>query len=251
MCHNASDRPFIRQVGGAAPEAGDLILRSGDGTRFDAFFAKVDSRPAAGVVILPDAGGLSQFYRDLAERFAGEGICSVALDYYGRTAGLGPRPATFNGDEHMAKTTPETVDADVAAAAAYLGSSNGGAVGSVISVGFCFGGAVSWRQAARGLAGGIGFYGSGAALRETVPDLTSLHAPLLLLVAEADPYFPIEDSRQIDRELEAAAVVHETVIYPNAPHGFFSSGSWAEACEDSWRRALKFVRAAGATQPKN
>jgi len=142
----------------------------------------------------------------------------------------------------MALTRPETIDADFGAAAEYLKSAQGGGAKKVFSVGFCFGGAISWRQSQHGIDGSIGFYGSGAALRETVPDLTTLKAPLLMLVAEADPYFPIADSRQIDTELEAAGVPHEMVVYPGAPHGYFSSGSWAEASQDSWRRVLKFVK---------
>jgi dienelactone hydrolase len=102
---------------------------------------------------------------------------------------------------------------------------------------------VSWRQAARGLDGSIGFYGSGEALRATVPDLSTLQAPLLLLIAEADPYFPIADSMQIDRELTTAGVKHETVVYTGAPHGFFSSGDWAAVSSDAWERVLRFVRA--------
>ena len=242
MCHTPSDRPNIRQVGGAAHTVGDRVLRAHDGARFDAYLARSNEPNTAAIVVLPDSNGLSPFYRDLAERFAAEGINAIAIDYYGRTAGLGARPENFNGDDHMAQTTPKTVDQDVAAAAEYLRSDEGGAAKTVFTVGFCFGGAVSWRQSARGLDGAIGFYGSGAALSETVPNLKDLKAPLLLLVAEADPYFTIDDSRRIDRELTAAGVEHETVVYPGAPHGFFSSGEWTDISEDAWRRTLSFVR---------
>jgi carboxymethylenebutenolidase len=229
-------------VGGAASNQGSVVLRSTDGTRFDVFAARAASPSGTGIVVLPDSGGLSEFYKELARRFVGEGFDAVTIDYYGRTAGLGARPPGFDGDDHMAKTSPETVDADVAAAAQYLKSSEGGAVKRIFSVGFCFGGASSWRQAARGLDGAIGFYGSGAMLRGAVPDLRTLRAPLLLLVAEADPYFPIDDSKQIDRELDAAGVPHRTVIYEGAPHGFFSSPDWADVNEDAWRQVLDFVR---------
>lgn len=243
MCHTESDRPVIPQVGGASAEVGDLVLQSADGTRFNAFLDRSSTPSSVGVIVLPDSGGLSPFYSELAERFAQAGITAIAIDYYGRTAGVGARPTGFNGDDHMARTTPATVDSDVAAAASYLRSDAGGGLKRAISVGFCFGGAASWRQSARGVDGAIGFYGSGAALRETVPNLRDLKAPLLLLVAEADPYFPIDDSKRIDRELTAAGVEHETVIYDGAPHGYFSSGSWEDVCADSWRRVLDFVRA--------
>jgi carboxymethylenebutenolidase len=228
-------------VGGGAADRGELVLRASDGNRLAAHFARAANPSGTGMVVLPDAGGLSDFYRALADRFAEAGIDSVAIDYYGRTAGLGPRPAGFKADDHMDMTRPETVDADVAAAAEDLRSKEGGAVRKLFSVGFCFGGAVSWRQASHGFDGVIGFYGSGAALRATVPELKSLEAPILLLVAEEDPYFPLEDSKQIDRELEAAGVDHRMVIYKGVPHGFFSGGEWKEACDDAWGQVLQFV----------
>ena len=42
-------------------------------------------------MILPDVRGLYPFYTELAERFAQAGYHAIALDYFGRTAGLGPR----------------------------------------------------------------------------------------------------------------------------------------------------------------
>jgi carboxymethylenebutenolidase len=221
---------------------GEVQLTSADGTRFAAYLARAAQPSGKGMLVLPDAGGLSEFYKDLARRLAETGIDAIAIDYYARTAGSGPRPAGFNGDEHMARTQPHTVDLDVDAGAEYLRSSDGGDVSQVFCVGFCFGGAVAWRQAGNGLDGAIGFYGSGAALRETVPDLTALTSPLLLLVAGADKYFPLADSQQTDRALTAAGVRHETVVYDGAPHGFFSDAANKEICDDAWERVLRFVK---------
>jgi dienelactone hydrolase len=43
---------------------------------------------SAQVLILPDIRGLHQFYKDLALRFAEIGIAAIAMDYFGRTAGM-------------------------------------------------------------------------------------------------------------------------------------------------------------------
>jgi carboxymethylenebutenolidase len=42
-------------------------------------------------------------------------------------------------------------------------------------------------------------------------------------------------------------VPQEIVIYPDAPHSFFDRRfeEHADACEDAWRRVLRFIRAAG------
>ena len=60
-----------------------------------------------------------------------------------------------------AEYVEQETSADVAAAVAYLKSKDGGAVKSVFTVGFCFGGSSSWNQSAltEGLNGCIGFYG--------------------------------------------------------------------------------------------
>lgn len=219
-----------------------MQLGSADGTKVAAYFARAANPSGSGMVVLPDAGGLSEFYKNLAERLAEAGLDAVTIDYYSRTAGSGARPAGFSGDDHMARTQPRTVDDDVAAGAKYLRAAEGGGVRRVFCVGFCFGGAVAWRQAANGLDGAIGFYGSGAALRDTVPDLASLTAPLLLLVAGADKYYLLSDSQETDRALTGAGVPHETVVYDGVPHGFFSDAMNRQICDDAWGRLLRFVK---------
>jgi len=243
VCHSADERPLVRAVGGAAADHGDLVLTSADGTRFAAYFARAAHPSGSGMVIVPDSNGISQFYTALARRFAEAGIDAVTIDLYGRTAGPGLRPTGFNGDDHAGRTHPETVDQDVAAGAAYLRSADGGAAKHVFCVGFCFGGAIAWRQSARGLDGGIGFYGWGQALRETVPDLKQIKAPVLLLVAGKDIYFTLDDSMLTDRKLEEAGVEHKTVVYDDAPHSFFSDGAHQETVDDAWRQVLEFVEA--------
>ena len=92
-------------AGGAAGER--LTLTSADGTEFSAYLAHADG--PTGVVVLPDVRGLFRFYEQLAERFAAAGYPAMALDYFGRTAGLGPRDEDFEWLPHVKQTTPETV----------------------------------------------------------------------------------------------------------------------------------------------
>src|SRR4051794_8086352 len=125
-------------AGGAAGE--HLTLTSADGTAFSAYLARADG--PVGVVVLPDVRGLFPFYEQLAERFAAAGHPAIAIDYFGRTAGLGPRDEFFEYMPHVAQTTPETVALDVNAALAFLQEQTG--VERAITVGFCFGGAQSF-----------------------------------------------------------------------------------------------------------
>src|SRR6266550_2451599 len=158
MCFELDSVPPIPVIRGAAVSHEDLVLEARDGNRLAAFAAAPDEHAEVGVVILPDVRGLYRFYEELALRFAERGIAAVAIDYFGRTAGVGKRDDEFPYMEHTAQTTPEGIQADVAAGVEELRSHG---VRSIFTVGFCFGGRSSWLAAAsgHGLAGAIGFYG--------------------------------------------------------------------------------------------
>lgn len=242
MCYSDDARPPLPPTSGAIAHAGDLVLTAADGNRLGAYIARSANPTGTGMVVMPDVRGLHSFYRELARRFAEAGIDAVAIDYFGRTAGIGKRDNGFEFRPHVEKTTPAGVNADVGAAVAYLGSAAGGAARSVFTVGFCFGGAHSWRQAAagHGLAGAIGFYGVPARVRDVIPQMNS---PLLLLVAGAD-HTPQEEFKKFDAELTEARVPHRMVVYEGAPHSFFDRtfDAHKEACADAWRQMLTFVR---------
>src|SRR5437660_1530425 len=158
MCYSDSARPPLPPIRGGSTDHQDLTLTAADGNRFMAYAARAAQPAGAGMVILPDVRGLHTFYKELARRFAEAGIDAVAIDYFGRTAGLGSRDETFEHMPHVEKTTRDGIAADVAAAVSFLRSAEGGRVRAVFTVGFCFGGANSWAQSAagHGLAGVIG-----------------------------------------------------------------------------------------------
>ena len=51
--------------------------------------------------MLPDVRGLYRFYEELALRFAERGFEAVAIDYFGRTAGVEKRDDDFPYTEHV------------------------------------------------------------------------------------------------------------------------------------------------------
>jgi carboxymethylenebutenolidase len=220
-------------------DRGDTVLTSADGTDFGAYFADPAQPSEIGIVILPDVRGLHFFYKELAVRFAEAGMHAVAFDYFGRTAGIGPRDEDFPFREHVDKVEPATLTADVAAAAGWLRGRAG--VRSVFTVGFCFGGSSSWRQSAAGLdlAGCIGFYGIPSRVEDVID---RLEAPLLLLAAGQD-FTPVADVEAFAERVRAAGAEAELHVYPDAPHSFFDRtfGEHRDACADAWVRILDFV----------
>jgi carboxymethylenebutenolidase len=233
-------------AGGSAAEP--VELTSADGTRFSAALAvSPDDSPPA-VVVLPDVRGLYRFYIELAERFAQAGHSAIAIDYFGRTAGLGERDEHFDYPQHVQQTRVETVQADIAAAIEQLRERTGAS--SVVTVGFCFGGSTSFLAAANpdlALDGVVGFYGLLAA-RPNRPSpierAADFRCPVLGLFGGADGNIPPDQVSAFDAALADAGVDHELVTYPGAPHSFFdrSFAEHADACEDAWRRVLGFLQ---------
>jgi carboxymethylenebutenolidase len=243
MCYTDEARPPLPPISGAAASQGDFELQASDGNRLAAHFARAEQPGGAGMVVLPDVRGLHEFYKELAQRFAEAGVDSVAIDYFGRTAGIGDRSDTFEYMPHVQQTTSEGIAHDTAAGIEYLRSKDGGSVKAVFTVGFCFGGSNSWNQSAAqpGINGCIGFYGRPM---RSEPFIPQMKAPLLVLVAGADQATTPEQAMEFKEKLEHARVPFEQHVYAGAPHSFFdrSYDQWKDACDDAWRRMLAFVK---------
>ncbi len=245
MCFDSDSLPPIPVISGAAVSHDDLVLSASDGNQFAAFRALPDGPVGVGIVILPDVRGLYRFYEELALRFAERGFAAVAIDYFGRTAGVAKRDDDFDYMPHVQETKPDLVQEDVAAAVQHL---RGLDCRSIFTVGFCFGGRNSWLAAAsgHGLSGAVGFYGFPTE-RNGVPGpadrASEIEAPILALQAGADEHITKVENDAFEAALREAGVEHEIVVYDGAPHSFFDrkQEAFAEASEDAWSRTLRFI----------
>ncbi|MDQ6603325.1 MAG: dienelactone hydrolase family protein [Chloroflexota bacterium] len=250
MCFDAEARPPIASIAGAETNAEALTLSARDGAKFAAYLARPHQPSGVGIVILPDIRGLHTYYEELAVHFAERGYTTIAIDYFGRTAGIGhgeERNGDFDWQTHVAQTKADQIALDTAAALDHLKNLG---VTTMFTVGFCFGGSNSWLQAANGLglAGAIGFYGrpvgptrdGSSAPIERVGDYT---APLLGLFGGADAGIPQSAVEAFDAALTTAGKQHAFTTYPGAPHSFFDRrfAEHQEACEDAWGRMLAFI----------
>jgi carboxymethylenebutenolidase len=239
MCFEPDAWPPVAPAPGGAAQCDEVELVAADGARFRAVHARGEGAP---VIVLPDARGLHPYYVALAQRLAEAGFDALAIDYYGRTAGIGERGAGFAHREHSARLTWAGLRADIGAAAAYLGP-------SAATVGFCVGGRFSLLAAtepALGLARAVAFYPqlAGAARNDTAAPIDTvdrLRCPVLALFGGADALVPAADVAAYERAVAGRAV--EVVVYPGAPHSFFdrAQGEHAAASADAWRRILAFL----------
>jgi carboxymethylenebutenolidase len=252
MCFDLDSRPPIPEIAGGALDSTDLTLEAADGTRFRAFRARATTPGGAGIVILPDVRGLHPFYEELALRFAENGVDALAIDYFGRTAGVGgDRGEEFDFRSHVDLVTWTGVAADIRAAARHLRMDDERRVDALFTVGFCFGGRLAYLSATLGLdlAGAIGFYGipvgpgrgGTPAPAEVAGEMTN---PLLGLWAGDDGATSAEAIVEFDGALNGAGVDHRFVTYAGTPHSFFDrkAEQYADASKQAWEEMLTFVR---------
>jgi carboxymethylenebutenolidase len=248
-----------------------VILRAGDGGRFAGLLARAEVPSGAAIIVLPDVRGLHPYYEELALRFAEAGVDALAIDYFGRTAGIGirERPTDFDFMAHVGETRFSNLSWDVGAAvdmlralgqAGPLGRAGGHAtdgaggaphrVRAVFTIGFCFGGRLSFLANTLGLdlAGSIGFYGWPVGARGDIPapaDSTGLMTgPVLGIFGGADRGIPSEAVEAFGGALAATGIPHDVITYPAAPHSFFDrkAEDFGDASADAWERVLAFIR---------
>jgi carboxymethylenebutenolidase len=249
MCYDDNAHPPTPPGATGQAHGEELVLTAADGNRFLAFVGHPAKPGKAQMLIYPDVRGLFQFYKDLALRFAEVGITAIAIDYFGRSAGLTSRDESFEFMPHVMQITLPSFSQDVHAALDYLHKQQAGA--SVFTVGFCMGGSLSFftgMEASFGFAGVIGFYagmsrgfGGGTILERA----GEVKYPALGLFGGADQGIPVENVRLFDDTLDKTSQPHTIVIYDGAPHSFFDrrASDFAEASTDAWKRILAFTQA--------
>ena len=249
MCYDSDARPPYPPISGGAADGKDVVLTAQDGNQFAAYIAYSAQPAGPQVVIYPDVRGLHQFYKELALRFAEVGVRALAIDYFGRTAGLTPRDDSFECMPHVRKMTIPAFFADLTAALAYLRDLNKTDRPTYI-VGFCHGGTLVLHTGAEefDLAGLIPFYaGSGLPMAgrkgSTLEQAANIRYPVLGLFGGDDPSIPAVYIEHLDKQLDTAGVAHRIITYADAPHSFFDRKyvEYADASADAWTQMLNFI----------
>jgi carboxymethylenebutenolidase len=249
MCYDDQARPPMPPGQSGEAHGQDIVLTAADGNRFAAYVAVPAQVSANRVIIYPDVRGLHQFYKELALRFAEIGISAIAIDYFGRTAGLTARDDTFEYMPHVQQLAIEAFLLDVKAAKEYQ-ADNFGPSQNTFVVGFCMGGSLTLMTGTSpelGAAGLIPFYsglsrafgGKGTALEIA----SKVRYPVLGLFGGADQGIPVEQVHQLEEKLKEAGVPEKIIIYPGAPHSFFDrrATEFAGASSDAWQRVINFI----------
>ena len=229
------------------------FTRNGDRIgAFGAWLRRDERLPA--IIVIPDVRGLSDHYRDIAQRFANEGFFALAIDLYSRE-GAPSLASIEDAFRWMRQLDDRRVLADVDAAVRFLSSRPEVRARSIGITGFCMGGQYALMAACSipNLAACVSFYGMlrYAEKTEIKPqdalDLApNLSCPYLGLFGADDALIPRADIKELESTLRRAGKTFQTKIYAGAGHGFFNDqrpdAYREDAARDAWTRTVAFFR---------
>ena len=216
------------------------------------------------IIVVNEVFGLHDWIRDICRRYAHEGYCALAIDFFARK---GNAPATSDMTALMAlvsqATYPQVMD-DIKAQIAWLKSEPdigqfGGQPGGrafadtdhIGITGFCWGGTPVWMAAATipDIKAGVAFYG-----RLQKPDTStedrpwpldiagSLQKPVLGFYADGDKGISLDTVQKMNDALKASgATPSHLIVEPNSQHGFMADYRPPynpDAAKDAWGKTL-------------
>jgi len=185
-------------------------LMARDGHEFQAYLAAPPARPRGAVVVLQEIFGVNRHIRAVTDGFAAEGYTAIApalFDRIRRGIELGySGPEVDEGRGYMQQLQPEQTMRDIAAAVAVVKHS-----GRVATVGYCWGGALSYRAACElPLACAVVYYGNPRDTAKTP------RCPVMYHFGSQDPSIPLEAVERL-KAADGRGIFH---IYEGAGHGF-------------------------------
>ena len=214
-----------------------VTLSAADGHRLEAWVEKPAGNARAGLVLIQEIFGVNSHIRAVAGRFAAEGYLVYAPALFDR---IQPRVELGYDQDSVAQGRElrgklgwgqPILDVEAARAAASV-------AGKVGSVGFCWGGSLSWVAACRlPMDAAVCYYGAQIAqFRDERPN-----CPVMMHFGIRDPLIPAEDVAAV-RTAQPAVEVH---VY-EAGHGFNCDQrhDFDQASSDlAWGRTTAFFAA--------
>jgi carboxymethylenebutenolidase len=197
-----------------------IEIDSADG-KFGAYLAIPHTRKGPGIVLIQEIFGVNEHIRSVAEQYAADGYLVIAPDLFWRSG----HRIELTYDEAGWKRAVELMNAtdvgkaqtDIELAIDAL-KAQPGLDGGIASIGYCFGGLLSYHTAANGLVDvAIAYYGGG--IQNQLDRADEIEVPLLMHFGEEDSHIPLEAVEKIAERFDTNDNV-EIVVYPEAEHGF-------------------------------
>jgi carboxymethylenebutenolidase len=231
--------------------ARDIEISVG-GTKIPAYEARPESGRVPIVVVISGFTGNSEHHKDVVRRFAHAGYHAVSPELFSREGGMQGKDFAAMGKIAGSIGRAQYLG-DIRAAADHAKQQPSARADRLGVTGFCGGGALTLHFAAEypGVTAAVPWYGHVKRQYKDAPGLDAfaiadkIKVPVLGLYGEADSGIPVADVKAFETELKAKGNQNvEFVLYPGAPHAFFSDDRAQvyrkEAAEDAWKRCLAF-----------
>jgi dienelactone hydrolase len=194
-------------------EADGLVLKS-------QLFFEPAAQPRAGVLVWPEAFGLSPHAVERAQRLAANGYVTLACDIHGNGELIADLGKALGLLGPLYADTSRMRARGLAALAALATRSEVDAK-RIASIGFCFGGTMSLELGRGGtdLKAIVGFH---SGLKTTAPksDAKACKARVLVCIGVDDPFIPPEERTNFEIEMREAGVDWQMHLYGSTVHSF-------------------------------
>ena len=213
----------------------DVTITTPDGACAATLHTPDGTGPWPAVILYPDAGGVRETFRGMADRLSGLGYTVLLPDVYYRAGGFEPFDMTtvFSDPGERARLgglmgslTNENVISDAGAFLEFLAARPEVSGDGVGTTGYCMGGRISLLVAGSHpdrVAAAASFHGGRIAVEDdpTSPHLLAgrISATVYVGGAENDGSYTPEQAALLEEALTAAGVAHTLEFYP-AAHGF-------------------------------
>jgi carboxymethylenebutenolidase len=213
-------------------------LRAADGHELEAYIARPDGEPIAGLVVVQEIFGVNAHIRSVADEYAKDGFLAVAPALFDRIE-RGVELRYEGADMQRAisfipKLDMDKAVLDVGAALDYARTTTGKKAGVI---GYCFGGTLAWLAATRlHCDAAVGYYGG----RIGNYAAENPAAPVMLHFGKQDTHIPAEEVNKVH-------AAHPTVeiYWYDAGHAFNATPRASynpEAAQLARQRSLAFLK---------
>jgi carboxymethylenebutenolidase len=219
-----------------------ILIKSADDKDLPVYIYEPSIARIGAIVLIQEIFGANDHIKSIAEKFAKEGFVTWVPDLFYRiedNVNLNYSPKDIiKGKELKEKSGWELPTMDIISCIANLKVEY-----NVATVGFCYGGSLSWNVAcsAYGLDASVCFYGSQITnFLEKQP-----RCPTLVHLGELDDSINKEDQNKIITFSKQSTADIEVHKYKNADHGFFCdkrNSYHEESAGLAYKRTLDFLK---------
>ncbi len=203
-------------------KSGDYIkIKTKDAKEFSGFLSLPPAGKGPGLLLIQEIFGVNNHIRDVADLYSQEGFVVLAPDLFWRSQ---PGVEISYDEEDFAKGLELAHKLNMDQALIDLSDAIDtlralpSVAGKVGAIGYCMGGHIAYRFAARGkVDAAVCYYGGG--IDQALDEAKNIHCPLIMHFAEKDTYIP---ATAVEKIRSAFAGKDNVTIYKYADvdHGF-------------------------------